>query len=306
MSKTQSVDTPIFEITEAREESIRYLEHGFPCPLVRWHCHDDYELHFIAKSSGKMFVGDYVGQFEAGNLVLTGPRLPHNWVSTTQSGDAPIELRDMAVQFKDNLFSQLMPLMPELQSLLPMLDRACYGIEFRGDICLQAKEYMQSIRDTAGAMRLARFLEFMHCLSEETDYQLLSTVQLRSSVNDSSLDKVNRVVLHVTENYKDNICLAEVADLVGMGESAFSRFFHKATGNRFSDFLTRVRISRSCVLLASTDLYITNICYEVGFNNVANFNRRFRQVKGVTPREYRESARQRFNQPGAGSGAINS
>jgi len=278
MNRTQTADRPEFEITVEREESISYLEHGYPCPLVRWHNHDDYELHYIAKSSGKIFVGDYVGRFEPGNLVLTGPRLPHNWIST---GDATIELRDMAVQFKDNLFGQLMPLLPELQSLAPMLDRARYGIEFRGDICLQAKESMQNIRDAQGAMRLTRFLEFMHALSEETDYQLLSTVQLRSKADDHCLDKVNRVVLHVTRNYKDNIPLAEVSALVGMSETAFSRFFHKATGNRFSDFLTRVRISKSCDLLANTDLYITNICYEVGFNNVANFNRRFRQVKGL-------------------------
>ncbi len=69
-----------------------------------------------------------------------------------------------------------------------------------------------------------------------------------------------------------------------MSESRFSRFFRRATGNTFTDFVNRVRINRACQLLMETDRYITHICYEVGFNNVANFNRRFLEIKGMTPK----------------------
>src|SRR5690349_8668291 len=55
---------------------VRFLEHGFPNPLVRWHYHEEYELHLIVATRGKVFVGDYIGHFEPGHLVLTGPRLP--------------------------------------------------------------------------------------------------------------------------------------------------------------------------------------------------------------------------------------
>lgn len=60
---------------------LRYVSHGAPSPLIRWHYHEDYELHLVVATSGKFFVGDYIGNFEPGNLVLTGPRLPHNWIS---------------------------------------------------------------------------------------------------------------------------------------------------------------------------------------------------------------------------------
>jgi len=65
--------------------TVRCLSHGFPTPLARWHVHDEYELHLITATSGKTFVGDWIGPFQPGHLVLVGPRLPHNWVST----DAP-------------------------------------------------------------------------------------------------------------------------------------------------------------------------------------------------------------------------
>ncbi|HEX8479620.1 MAG TPA: helix-turn-helix transcriptional regulator, partial [Telluria sp.] len=71
-------------------------------------------------------------------------------------------------------------------------------------------------------------------------------------------------------------------------------FFRSATGNSFTDFVTRLRINRACQLLMETECYVSNICYDAGFNNVANFNRRFLECKGMTPREFRQQAAGRF------------
>src|SRR6195256_1469892 len=78
---------------------VRCLEHGFPNPLVRWHYHEEDELHLILQTRGKVFVGDSIGHFEPGHLVLTGPRLPHNWISVDlpQGG---VALRDRVIQFR--------------------------------------------------------------------------------------------------------------------------------------------------------------------------------------------------------------
>jgi AraC-like DNA-binding protein len=86
-----------------------------------------------------------------------------------------------------------------------------------------------------------------------------------------------------------------VAAELGMSESRFSRFFRRATGNTFTDFVNRVRVNRACQLLMETDRLVTHICYEVGFQNVANFNRRFRDIKGMTPTEFRQQADHRFS-----------
>ncbi len=110
---------------------VRCLEHGFPNPLVRWHYHEEYELHLIVRTRGKVFVGDYIGHFEPGHLVLTGPRLPHNWIST----DVPAEgvaVRDRVLQFSDAPLREASVLIPELQDVLPLLERARHGIEFFG------------------------------------------------------------------------------------------------------------------------------------------------------------------------------
>jgi AraC-like DNA-binding protein len=92
--------------------------------------------------------------------------------------------------------------------------------------------------------------------------------------------------------------MADIATELGMSESRFSRFFKRSTGNSFTDFVNRVRINSACHLLMQTDHYVTDICYQVGFNNVANFNRRFLEIKGMTPTEFRRQSDHRFGSGG--------
>jgi AraC-like DNA-binding protein len=271
---------------------VRCLEHGFPNPLVRWHYHEEYELHLIVASRGKVFVGDYIGQFEPGHLVLTGPRLPHNWIST----DVPTEglaLRDVVIQFPDAPLRQAAELIPELAEVLPLLERARHGIEFFG-MSERARERFARIKQLHGLTRFAEFSEFLAELVRCNDYRLLSTVQLQSFEDDASLAKISGIVDYLSEHYCEAFSMAEICQRIGMTESSFSRYFRRATGNTFTDFVNRLRINKACQLLMETDRYITNVCYDVGFNNVANFNRRFLQVKGMTPKEFRRQAEARF------------
>ena len=280
---------PELELVESSEQSIHYLEHGFPSPLVRWHYHDEYELHLIVDSVGKIFVGDHVGGFSSGQLVLTGPGLPHNWISRTEA-DEIVDLRDMVVQFRKDLVPSMAQVAPELKCLFPLLERSRYGIEFTAMPIEVARQWFEKMREQDGPYRVALLLQFLETLARESDYTLLSTMPMQSSMTDDSVDKIERVTKFVTENHAQEISLRLVSDLVGMSESAFSRFFARATGNGFSRFLNRVRVARACELLATSDMPVTEICYQVGFNNVANFNRRFRELKGVTPRDYRKES----------------
>ena len=283
---------PEFEYTDGNGWSVHYIEHGFPCPLVRWHYHDDYELHFIVATSGKVFVGDHVGQFSPGHLVLTGPRLPHNWISQIEPGKE-VALRDMVVQFRKDLIKTMAGVAPELGSLLSLLERARHGIEFEAIDTDQVKIAFEKIRDSKGPERIVCLIDLLNKLSVQTEYTLLSTSAIRLRADQASQNKIDQVTLHICENYAQDISLGDMSDLVGMNNSAFSRFFAKATGNSFNRFVNRVRISKACELLSDTEKPISTICYETGFNNIANFNRRFREIKESTPREYRRQSRLR-------------
>ena len=73
-----------------------------------------------------------------------------------------------------------------------------------------------------------------------------------------------------------------------MTPSAFSRFFRKATQSTVTHYINEQRVGLACRKLLETELPILDICLDVGYETVSYFNRRFRQVKGMTPREFRE------------------
>lgn len=279
---------------EASDETglVRCLAHGFPSPLVRWHFHEEYELHLITETSGKAFIGDWIGPFQPGHLVLCGPRLPHNWISL----DIPVggcEGRDRVIQFRHEPIASAADEIPELREVLPLLERSRRGIEFFG-LSEAAQSYWNGIKASRGLRRFGVFCEFLSDLAQCSDYRLLSSVQIQGSEGDVQLDLINDIVNRIMADVAQPISMADVATELNMSESRFSRFFRRSTGNSFTDFVNSARINSACHLLMQSDHFVTDICYQVGFNNVANFNRRFLEIKGMTPTEFRRQSDGRF------------
>ncbi|MGB0867135.1 MAG: helix-turn-helix domain-containing protein [Granulosicoccaceae bacterium] len=282
-----------YEITHRSSAAIRYLEHGYPSELVRWHHHEECEIHLIVETSGKVFVGDYIGTFAPGQLILTGPHVPHNWISHLPEGK-PCGRRDMAVHFQQSMVQQTAEHIPELRKLEPLFEHAKSGVAFHDIPLAHAQRDLAAIRDSSGVERVSHFFALLNKLNQSKDYQLLSTVQMKSSADEQTLVRINTVVDYVMRHYTQHITVQQVAQQINLSETHFSRFFRKATGLRFIAFLNRIRIQRACELLGYRDDQITSIAYAVGYNTLANFNRHFQELKGVTPREYRTASRERM------------
>ncbi len=270
---------------------IRCLKHGDPTPLTRWHYHEEYELQIILETSGNAFVGDFIGAFSPGHVVLCGPHLPHNWIAA----DLKSELIDnhRVIQFLHTPIVKTCQEIPELKQILPLLDHARHGIELF-NFADEALKYWHAIQQEQGLLRLASFLELMGKMAAWTNYRLLSNVAMKGISNGLEFAQINKIVSRVTENPAEHLSAAHLSAELNMSESRFSRFFQRLTGNTYTDFVNQVRINRSCQLLMNTDRYIANIGYEVGFNNIANFNRQFLKIKGLTPSEFRNRAATRF------------
>jgi AraC-like DNA-binding protein len=271
---------------------VRCLAHGFPTPLARWHFHDEYELHLIVATAGKAFVGDWIGPFQPGHLVLCGPRLPHNWISLDVPEGGVAE-RDLVIQFAHEPIAHAAEQIPELAEVMALLERARHGIEFFG-LSERAVQHWHAVKAAHGFQRLAAFCVFLGDLARCTDYRLLSSVRMQGEDDDADTAQVDALFNRIMRDFAQPLAAAQLAAEWGMSESRFSRFFRRATGNTFTDFVNRIRISRACQLLMETDSQVTHICYEVGFNNVANFNRRFLEIKGLTPSDFRRQANHRF------------
>lgn len=286
-----SIITPQFEIVDRTQESIRYLEHGWPTDLCRWHAHEEYEVHLITETVGTSFVGDYIGHFAPGSLFLTGPSLPHNWVTEQATADQ-IAVRDMLVQFHDTSLRQTFGAFPELADLQAMLTMAKSGIEFEKFPMARARTLLANVRDSNGSERFFHFIALLTELNRWPDKKELSVTRMSVNISEANQSKINTIVDYVLENYQDQIGLEDAASIANMSATSFSRYFASKTGNRFSDFVNQVRLGHACKMLYETDSQISSICFACGFNSLANFNRQFLKVKGTTPREYRQTARQ--------------
>jgi len=288
-SRIQRQSDPSYELIGPKgNSSIRYRQHGFPDELVRWHYHKEYELHLITHSSGKVFVGDYIGNFYPGNLILTGPNLPHNWISHTDEQTVFPE-RDRVVLFTDEVIQSARQVMPEFDQLENLLHRARFGIQFQGRETIDhAHHLMHKIAESEGLESLGHFLVFMNMLAKTDDYRLLSSDSYLLTSSEKNQQRVNQAVNYIFEHYQENLSLEEVAEALDMQPTYFSRFFRQATGRRFVEFVNSLRINRACDHLAHSEMAITDICFEVGFTNISNFNRRFMALKGMTPSDYRK------------------
>lgn len=282
-----SVLTPELEFVDGTDDSIRYLEHGWPTDLCRWHSHEVLELHLIVEGYGKTFVGDHIGEFGPGALFLIGPHVPHNWVTDEFSNTEPIAVRDMLVQFSLNSINGLRSAFPDFHELDALLQRATGGIEFINFERDVARQSLADIRDSAGAERILKFLVFLLRLNKHPYQKILSASDIAYTNFTTQQSNVAKVVDHIIENFAEEISLESAAEMASMSEATFSRNFKKLTGSRFTEFVTRVRVGQACSMLQATDEKIATICHEAGFKNLANFNRHFLRVKKTTPSAYR-------------------
>jgi AraC-like DNA-binding protein len=270
-------------------ESFRWNMHDYPYFGAKWHYHPEYELHLTRATSGVMMVGDHIGEFEPGCLVLTGPNVPHNWVSDIEPGKL-IRNRDMLIQFTAEWAERVTAFCPELGSIRPLFEDAIYGVEFRGATALAGQRLLAQMGSSRGAERIVQFLQLMITLARDpSDRRRLSRLAPASAQVElpPELDTAMRYVL---ENYSEEIDLASVARHCRLEPQAFSRLFKRQTGHTFARYVILARIYAACSLLTQTYRPITDICFDVGFNNIANFNRQFLKICGRTPTDYRRNA----------------
>lgn len=291
-----SIISPEIEMVDRATRSIRYLEHGWPDELCRWHAHAEYELHLIVETRGKAFVGDYIGDFKAGDLFMTGPHLPHNWI-TDKVSTAQVPLRDMLVQFSHDSFEKLADGFPEFGEVRNMLTLAQSGIQFEGFNPTFARGHMESIRNNEGPERILAFIRFLVRLNEHAEKNVLSVTKLVQVEGGSKHARIGTVIDHILANFQNEFTVADAADMAAMTQITFARNFQAVTGHKFVEFLTRVRIGQACSMLYASDDMIADISHEAGFRNMANFNRHFLKMKGMTPSIYRETARKDLSKP---------
>ncbi|WPO97515.1 AraC family transcriptional regulator [Pseudomonas sp. HR96] len=272
------------------DQSFRWYEHDYPYDLARWNHHPEYEIHLIRQGSGKLLAGDYIGPFTAGHVALIGPGLPHDWMGDVAPGEL-ITGRDVVLQFDGAALLNLRGSLPELSELKTLFELAQRGIEFTGTTARDAAVLLESIGQAEGLQRLIQFLDLLGTLARapKRDIRVLASAYYSPSLDARSSERINQAFDYLINELTSDLRLSVIAGRVGMSEAGFSRFFKRITGHGFIDLMRKLRIQRSCRLLVQTQLSVAEICFEVGYENVSNFNRHFRHEMDQTPSDYRRT-----------------
>lgn len=279
---------PDLEVVQIRRgESFKAWSHGYPFHTVRWHFHPEYEIHQVVATSGRYFVGDFIGQFEPGNLVLTGPNLPHNWVSDLPV-DVAIPLRGRIIQFSEEFIGETMKLMPELSGLGALLESSRRGVLFSGNTSKELAPLMEEIVAAKGVRRIELFMMILGTLCRARGALPLSSPNYLPDPSGYMSVGMNKALAFIRENLTQPFGEADLATIARQSQSAFSRSFRRHTGMSLVQYVKRLRINLACQILMSDEhASITDICFQVGFNNLSNFNRQFLAEKGMPPSRFR-------------------
>lgn len=275
-------------IPEDPQHSVRWHQHDYPSPIARWNYHPEYEIHLIRKGSGKFIVGDHIGTFEAGQVVLVGSGLPHDWVSDLEPGEV-LQNRDAVVQFDRRWVDQTASVVPEMSEVRDLLDQSSRGIEFLGGSAEVAAASIEAMGESTGVVRLNHLMGLFATLSRApaSERKYLAEDWFRPQLDGQAAAVVDIVLEYVFSNHSGRVTMSGAAAMVGMTEPTFSKYFKRATGQNFSDLVRKLRLAHARRLLERTDKAVSDICYEVGFTNLSNFNRRFLADNGESPRQFR-------------------
>lgn len=281
----------IHEMTPLSEKDCFYVvdrhKTEFTYPI---HCHAEFELNFIEHANGvKRTVGDsseIIGDYDL--VLITGKELEHVWEQ--HECTSPL-IREITIQFSSNLLGQSELIgKNQFDSIRKMFDRAQCGISFPLSAILKVYHLLdKQTREEQGFYSVINFLTLLHELSLVEDYKTLASSSFAKINTQSESRRIQKVQNHINENYKNNIRLEKLSEMVNMTPTAFSRFFKLRTGRTLSDYITDIRIGHASRMLVDTQHSIAEICYDCGFNNLSNFNRIFKKKKECSPKEFRDN-----------------
>ncbi|KYP12898.1 AraC family transcriptional regulator [Flavihumibacter sp. CACIAM 22H1] len=249
-----------------------------------WHQHIEYEISLFLEGHGMCFVGNYVGEFKAGDLFLLGKNLPHAFYKNEGIQTAA----SLVVQFTEDFWGQGFLKIPETQAIYKLLSASMQGIRLSGDRLPELAKSLIQLESDQGFSRLLNLLQCLKLMEESCEKSFLSTQQEFAN-NDKFKQRLDEVFDFTIRNFQQRITLEEVAAIAHLSVTAFCRYFKKSTQKSYVQFLTEIRIGYACQQLQSTDKSILEICYESGFNSPVNFNKQFFKLKKTTPRNFRMS-----------------
>lgn len=247
------------------------------------HRHEEYQLIWIKEGVGQLLVDDNVHHFNIGDIFLLGSNQAH--VFKSKQVGKTVQSVSVFFNVKGALASMLN--LPELSVLLDFISKNCRGFKVPSPYLSQIRRRIDLLRKSDCMDQLVNFFYLLKSLNAVSSELIPLSGVSSNECEVNATWKINNLRQYIETNFKENISLCEVAEKANLTPQAFCRYFKKSTGKTFVSYLNEVRVREACRLLGKEQYdCISIVAYNCGFNSITNFNRVFRSLTGVSPKEY--------------------
>ncbi len=280
-----------FKIPKSPGEGLRVQIDDGPTFYPRLHFHPEFQITAIIRGQGHFYAGNNMTDFSPGDVFFIGSDIPHlfkcNGIYATSQSPG---VKSVSLFFDHRTFGNRFFELKEMYRLKSFLGE-CKRVS---KVSEASSQYLH--HKVVNATELSNekiIINLLELLSAATQAQRthLNDPEYQPVLTENEGSRMNKVLEYTFNNYHQNITINTIAGVACLSRSQFSSFFKLHTGKTYIRFLNDLRIENACSLLKNAEVTIEQVCYEVGFNNVSNFTRQFRQQKGMTPSGYRKNWR---------------
>ena len=272
-----------FKITKPSNSSLIYQEDSTKEFYNKLHEHDEIQISYIENGDGILFVGNSLINYYSGDIFIIGGNVPHAFKSDKSSGNIS---RMKTLFFTKSSFGESFFKLNQFSEISSFFKEAKFSFQLKSNLEFVKAEF-NLLAFEKEYNQFIIFLKILKLISEGKKNRLSHFLN-QKHISDIDAKRMRDIFEFTIENSSKKISLAEIAGVANMTRNAFCKYFKKRTNKTYVEFLTELRIENSCKLLKENrDLSIAEIAMKSGFQNTSNFNRRFKNLKKITPLIYR-------------------
>ena len=273
-----------FKIPKPKNEALVYQIDREQVFYDQLHQHGEIQISYVEKGSGTLIVGDGINEYKAGDILVIGSFVPHVFRSDTRNKETSLM---HTLFFNRDSFGKEFFRLIDLSSTQNFFKKSVYGMKVLSNKT-KITALFQSLSNQNKVEQVSSLLLIINQIAKSRITPLSSFVYQKSFTDDEG-KRMSDVFDYAMEHYHKPIALDEIAETANMSKNAFCRYFKKRTNKTFFQFLIEIRIENACKLILNhPELSISLISEQCGFNNIANFNRKFKELKAVTPTQFRK------------------
>ena len=279
----------IIEIPPIGERDCYYIQERYkPCFNYPLHKHNVYEFNFVEHCKGaRRIVGDSVEVLGEYDLAFMGCNLEHVW---EQYECKPGIIHEITIMIPADFFSPNFLEKNWMKPVKDMFENAQVGIAFGMRAIMTVYDRINQIVSSEPSFGTVQtLLSIIYDLAASGDYHTLASSHYSHAEVPVTSRRIKKLKDYIDAHFNEEIRIEVLADMVGMTPNALSRFFKQRTNRSISNYINEVRLGHATNMLADSTMSIAEISYRCGFNTISNFNRIFKNVKEITPKEFRES-----------------